>query len=531
MRLTRTDRTLAYLVPLISAYYVIRCLIDWDCQSRLALLRLFLPLAVFGVSVSIRLTVGRRDIPLFLCVLLICSFELVYGALQLFGICCSRNPDYIMTGSFSNPNPYAVFLAACSCFLLSRQNGGRSGTLWNMSMAVAVVSLSVSAALECRSAIVGAAAGLYLAFRDDGLKDMLSKRRYAVAILLLFVCAVLYVWKRPSADGRLQLYGLCLDSMKRNGMIGAGPGHLVRSLFVEQRELFGEMATLSCGTPTLAGKALDRIHLSQSMTYAFCDPLQVGVELGPLAMLAFLVMMVCTIRSLYHDCRPLASMGTVLVTASMFTYVFEIWQFQIIGAFLTGQAMPFKEPAKGQNRTGTLPLYLTLAIVPAAVFIIGGVKIQNNWKGWRMERCLLDGEDYQVFADCESERFHVLGFDKYFLTEYAYALSRCGKLSASDSICDFGLAMIGSPSFLVLKGDNHVEREEYPQAREYYWRAFLTLPDRLLPLVRMARTYMLESDTVHLEAMKRFVRTFSTHVETESGKRLRDELEAMGSEP
>lgn len=532
MLLRRSDRTLTYIVPLLAAYYVIRCMADWDCQSRLALLRMLLPLAVLGASVSYRQIAGRRDTPLFFCVLPVCSFELVYGVLQLLGICYSRNPDYIMTGSFSNPNPYAVFLAACSCFLVSWRSGCRSGTLRYMSMAVAVLSLSVSAALECRSALVGVAAGLYLAFREDGLKDYLSKHRYAVAILLLCVCAALYMWKKPSADGRLQLYGLCLDSIKRNGMAGAGPGHLVRSLFVEQREFFGEMAVLSRGTPELAPNALDKIHLSQSISFAFCDPMQAGVELGPLAMLAFVMMMVCTILSLYHYCRPLASMGTVLVTASLFTYIFEIWQFQVIGAFLLGQAMPVRQSSAGHNGTRALTLYLLPAtLLAATVFITRGMRIQKNWNGWKMERCLLQGENYRVFADCESERFEELGFDKHFLTDYAYALSQSGQLSASDSICDFGLDMTGNPAFLAIKGDNCVERGEYAMARECYWRAFLTLPDRLLPLVSMANTYMLESDTVRLEAMKRFVRTFSTHVETESGKGLRDKLEAMRLEP
>ncbi len=531
MRLARIDGALAYLVPLLAAYYVIRCLADWDCQSRLALLRLFLPLAVFFVSVSLKLTVGRRDIPLLFCVLLICSFELVLGALQLSGICHSLNPDFIMTGSFLNPNPYAVFLAACSCFLLSWQNGSRSGWLRNVSMVMAMLSLSVSVALECRSALVGAAAGLYLAFRDDGLKDLFSNHRLAVSVLLLPACVALYLWKKPSADGRLQLYGLCLDSMKRNGMSGAGPGHLVRSLFVEQREFFSEMAVLSCGTPELAADASDRIHLSQSVSSAFCDPLQVGVELGPLAMLAFVAMLVCTIRSLYHDSRPLASMGTVMVTASMFTYILEIWQFHVVGAFLLGQAIPVKGSAMERKRTGFLPLYLMFAAVAASVFIVEGVKIRDNWKGWQAERCLLDGESYQVFADCEAERFEILGSDKYFLTEYAYALSRSGNLSASDSVCDFGLATIGNPSFLVLKGDNCVARGEYSQARDNYWSAFLTLPDCLAPLVRMAHVYMLESDTMRLEAMKRFVRSFSTHVETEAGMELRNELEKMRLEP
>lgn len=524
MRIERPETISLCLFLLLAALYLVCAVINFDCMSRIAILRLMPPLAAAGASALTKIVLGNRSGRVIMFVISVWAVvEMCLGMLQMAGITESGSHFFAVSGSFQNPNPYAALLAGWGCMLICTYRMNSNIRLGKVCLAASVPTFSMVLSLGCRGAYLAALAGLCVAF---GLKNTLKRlaRHWLVWILAALVLSSgLYLWKKQSADGRMQLYSLCVRAICKSPVTGCGPGHFQRTVSMEQAACFEPSVTVENGIPAIRNVDMPRIHRSQAITSAFCDPLQLGVELGCSGMIGLLGLMFSVILSLCRFCRPLAAMACVLAVTSLFSYTFAVWKFGLLGGVLTGQAMPCR---KDRHASGLIA-WAVPGLVAAVWFLSAGVGIQKNWKGWQKERCLLDLGEYEAFVRCESNRYNILCFDKEFLNDLAFALSSGGDIGRSDSILQTGYAMTGNPSFMLQMGDNCMLRGKTTAARELYFKAFMALPDRLLPLVRIAETYFHESDTARLEAMKIMVGGFHTHVETGLADKLRNELEQM----
>lgn len=102
-----------------------------------------------------------------------------------------------------------------------------------------------------------------------------------------------YLFKKPSADGRLFMDKVCIKAMCANSWTGAGIGHFWGAYGAAQYEYFKKQIDKN-GTNDLDWTALkegDRL-IAECPDNAFNEYLFLGVELGPICMLLFIGMIV-----------------------------------------------------------------------------------------------------------------------------------------------------------------------------------------------------------------------------------------------
>ena len=175
----------------------------------------------------------------------LCGIENLYCLLQKAGVLSSLNQYFKVTGSWSNPNVTAMFLAMCFPVLLLMVLETKT---WQkkLFLALAFNTILSLVLLKCRSAIIGAgvASVIFLSFKYGYFKKvkqwkMISKALVITAILpVLFLLAVIaYHSKKDSADGRKLIWKLSAEMIAEKPL-GYGYGHFEKEYNLHQAQYF-----------------------------------------------------------------------------------------------------------------------------------------------------------------------------------------------------------------------------------------------------------------------------------------------------
>lgn len=520
-------KVLLLLCFCFAALTAVGCLFHYDCPGRTALAKLMAAAAVFAFfSLFPKVTViGSTD---FLCIILMlwAIYESVLGAYQLYGPTGNGDRIFAITGSFDNPNPYAVLLSVSVCVLGMWRRKRKNAVVRAVATIAVMLSLVMIPATRCRAAWTGLGAGILITAFP--FWKMSPARAVSFGLVGIILMSGLYLWKKQSADGRLQLWRIscmAIGSGAAGGLLGHGPGHFAPAAAAAQLEFFDSRIGSDGYAPVIPDAVIKQCHRSQPMVFAYNDLLQSGVEMGLFGMLLFAAVSLLSLGRLLCCDSPLAGGMVVLSVSGLFMYTLCLWQFFLLNAAFVGTAAC--NPDNGCSGKWHVLAKTTAVLVPVALMLPWAVGRYRNMKGWQTEAHLLNSGDYAVYARCEEPRSEYLSDIPVFMSGYSFALSQAGMIEKSDSIARIAYSQSGNPYFLVQLGDNRMMNREYEAAVGCYMRAFISFPDRLLPLVRLARCYAARGDEPGLESVKRFVSTFHTHVESDATAALRDDLKAI----
>lgn len=523
-------KVLLLLCFCLAALTAVGCLCLHDCPGKAALAKLAAAVAVFAFfSLFPKVTViGSTD---FLCIALMLwtIYEAVLGAFQLYGPAGNGIRIFAITGSFDNPNPYAVLLSASACVLVLWRRKQKNAVLRAVATAAVMLSLTMLPATRCRAAWAGLGAGVLISVFP--FWKMSTARAVAFGLVGVMLMSGLYFWKKQSADGRLQLWHIscmAIGSGAAGGLLGHGPGHFAPAAAAEQLEFFDSRIGSDGYAPVVPDAVIKQCQISQPMVFAYNDLLQSGVEMGLFGMLLLAAVNLLSLGRLLCCGSPLAGGMVVLSVSGLFMYTLCLWQFFLLNAAFVGTAAC--NPDNGCAGKWRVLAGTTAVLAPIALMLPWVADRCRNITGWQMESHLLNSGDYAVYARCEEPRSEYLSDIPAFMCGYSFALSQAGMVEKSDSIARIAYSQSGNPCFLVQLGDNRMLKREYEAAADCYMRAFISFPDRLLPLVRLARCYAARGDEPGLESVKRFVSTFHTHVESDETAALRDALETIAIE-
>lgn len=503
------------------------CFFHFDCLGKAALVKLVTATAVFAMFALFPKLFFCKAADLLCFVLLLWTlYETILGMLQLYGFVRTNGIGFPITGSFDNPNPFAVFLAISVCVLIAWGRDVKCSILRVSAYTAVLLCVMVLPSTRCRAALSGLVAGLICVF-PSARRQLVSKPWLVVSLGVLFSVG-LYFWKKPSADGRMQLWRLSISAMsdgKAGGLLGHGPGHFAKAAATVQADFFKSRIVFDGQVPEISEKVQKQCHKAQPMLFAYNDLLQIGVEMGYLGMSLLLLINLFAIGCLVARGSPLTGGFVALSVSGLFMYTLCLWQFYILYAAFVGVAVS----GICMERISSIPSAIRLVSVLSLVllFLPYTLKHEINRKDWRIETCLLSQGCNSAFIRCEQPRLRYLADNMVFMSEFAYALAQSGNLERSDSIACIGYDSWGNPGFMLQLGDNSYARGDYSKAREYYRETFLALPDRITPLARMAQCYLAQNDTAGLEAMKCFLKSFHAHVESAETENLRKEVFMM----
>lgn len=217
----------------------------------------------------------------------IATIEGIWCVLQYLGKIPSEDIDFHVTGSFSNPNVVAMFLALCLPALLYfcfKTSSIYLKVIHYLMLLVVCIGLLL---LECRTAILGGtfSSGLFLIHHFDVIKRF--KRKYlflgilVISILSIPIGRQLYFHKKDSADGRMLIWRISTQMVFDSPMRGYGTGMFEREYNLKQANAIQE-------------EKLSHSELKNAsfVRMAYNDYLEQAIEGGFPAVILFVVMLV-----------------------------------------------------------------------------------------------------------------------------------------------------------------------------------------------------------------------------------------------
>lgn len=498
-----------------------------DSLSDFAMMKLLVFFSAFLLTGTLCCLYEKKLLDI-LCVLLLlwACCESITALLQLFGALRSNNHFFALTGTFDNPNPFAALLSTAFCVLMYWQSRCNVRLIRTMTVILLCMTVVILPATKCR----GAFAGLVLGIACTGLawkrswRAVFKKWRWLIVITLAVVSAFLYLWKKDSADGRLFLYRMCIAALAEKPLSGGGLGHCQERLAKTQMNWFGKYLEIEDGLPEIPDEKVRECRASGPVSYAFCDTFQIGLECGLPGMAVFIFIMLLAIGRLLAIESPFAGGMIALTVTGLFSYTLCLWQFGLLNAVFMGVASCDGDQRNPSWRT---VFGIMVSVTPLISVLPYVIHLSKDWKAWNYVRPLYGSRDYGLYAEYCEGKGGTLGFCVEYMIEYGTALALSGNIGKSDSVLMKAYEYMGNQGFLIQLGNNSLERGDYAAAEDYYWKSFLAVPDRLMPLTCLANAYCQQADTLRLELMLGFIDSFHPQVETAATDDLRKQLESI----
>lgn len=473
---------------------------------------------------------------------LLCDYELLTGISQLLGCSASNNARFIITGSFKNPGPYGGFISVSMILLLAYCVKNReehkkdhiSNYIYSSVFVVAVVAMIILPSTQSRSSILALVCGIVLiVLREKKIKAKTVRiiKKYGVRLVLSFLLigTGAYLFKKPSADGRLYMGRICVKAICKNGWKGAGLGHFGGAYGQTQVHYFKQQIHEN-GKDDLDWRAINEHTrmVADCPDSAFNEYLSIGVEEGPIAMLIFIsVIVTAFVISFRRGTIWCYGLSTLAVFA-FFSYPLHLWQFQIMLSFLLAACVSDGDNLDYKKKILKLSILSTTIVVLSFVTyykVIPGLrKYRKAEQTWKKAERLYNKEYYEYVDEYCDTIVQFFKHDERFMFAYGQSLNKTGNYTKSDSILMIGASISCDPMFWNVMGNNSLALGEYREAEERYKHAFYMVPNRLYPLYLLAKLYHTEGDTAKFMYMADIVDSFIPKVESLNTKRLRDEI-------
>lgn len=451
--------------------------------------------------------------------------EFIEGVAQLYGFRVSHHALYNITGSFSNPGPYAGFLAVIfpialywtlklypSLYCLNKEifkrillQPKKAGDYITFGLASLYVfgCFSILPATMSRSAWLAAAAGGSLVVCrhyncHKGLKKYYKtnfhKCIFAVVtsvFLIIAVCYSMYQMKKDSADGRLLLWKISWLAFQENPWYGVGPNKFGGAFGRNQAAYFAS----GKGTP-------NEEKIAGSPVYGFNEFLQIGVERGITGLSIFLLItglaLSVAISSKTTGSTAIAGSLTSFLLFACFSYPFSISLMQKLFVSLLLAAV-WGCSGSLQNRRLQTWTARGLVLIPLAYLLISERQSPEMIKArqqWQEEQYYYQMKIYEGTVDHYRELYPLLRNNIEFLFEYGQCLSKTGQYEESNRILHEGAERSADPMFHNIIGQNYQALKQYQEAEKAFYQAIYRVPHRLLPYYFLTKMYFNSGDTI-----------------------------------
>lgn len=484
----------------------------------------------------------------------ICSSEIYIGLSQLLGYRSSNHYLYAVTGSFQNPGPYGGFLAVCISLLVaysikknvSNEHRLISILLNRITLIITTIAVIVLPTTQSRSAILALGCGMILlAFGTERIRVKIKPflKRYGLWLTLglAIIGTGAYLFKKPSADGRLFMDKICIKAMCENGWKGAGIGHFGGAYGKAQASYFKKQIEEK-GKDDLDWRAInehDRMT-ADCPDNAFNEYLFIGVEAGPITMLLFIGIIISAIIISFKRGTIWCYGMTAFAVFALFSYPLHVKQFQIIfpiilAACVSDRQQNAEDQSGDKEESFFKNKYNLAGIITMVVFLLSLstfiiVKLpevrlyKQSEAAWKKAERWHKMEYYEyAVEDCDT-LFPYMKHDYRFLFAYGQSLNKTGNYEKSDSILKMGTEISSDPMFWNVMGNNSLAKGNYREAEERYKQAFYMVPNRIYPLFLLTKLLDEENDSVRFTEMAEKVQSFSSKIKSVNTIRLCDEI-------
>ena len=330
--------------------------------------------------------------------------------------------------------------------------------------------------------------------------------------------------KKDSADGRRLMWKIAGRAIAENPWGGCGLGYFGGA--------FGKAQAAYFATEEASEQ---EEWVAGSPEYGFNEYLQLGVELGIVGSILFLLAVGLAVRQLLYSSRP--EKGAVLggLTAfsvfACFSYPLSVIPLVIVFVLfmaLAGTLDDRKLPAEERKRT------VGAWFVMGASLLMAGItwrltQHKEEWKQayirWGEEQRYFSMDIFEETVDHYRDLYPFLKDQPKFLFEYGQCLSKTGQYEEGIRILTEGTRLSADPMFYNIMGKDAEALKHFGQAEACFKQASYMVPHRLYPLYLLAKMYFESGQPEKGRDMARQVIQKEPKVMSDAVKEMKAELE------
>ena len=453
--------------------------------------------------------------------LIMCSMalrELLFCLLQYI------HGNGTLTGSIGNTGLLGGFISVCLSILVA--DIVKKGCYMRLFLllplfALLISSFSRAAWLSC--AIVF----LILCLKIEPMRQWMSRWKVPLLLFVLGMGIIVYSLKKESADSRLFMTMLILKNSNKLGLLGVGPGNYCgfygRSLYVFY--LNKECVLKADPIENIEALTSERIRTGLP-DCAYNELLRTLVETGIGGAVILLIVTLLPFFKLHESKDSLSYGFLALIIVSQFSFPSMIPLFCCLFALFLAAGSSIQDIKETKTIEPHLVVCSFMAVVTFSYISVvrRGVNVYNGLNNMKVfyNQGLYD----EAAKEGDSLYDREYNSPKFFL-DYGKILGETKDFTDSDRVLNQGLEMSASPDFWKALGDNSVRKGDYLMAENQYQHSFIMLPNRMQPLLDLARLYHLTGDTVKLSRINDCASRMTPKVENDRTIRIRKEISAL----
>lgn len=475
-------------------------------------------LSVCLIYISIRMMTDKQQRTGNLSIAIIGTLEAVLVILQNYGWVESDHLLFNCTGSFFNPGLAGGFLACSFCIsgylLITTRICFKKICLFIS----CVLQINALVLTHSRAGWIAAIIGLcYLLWHTDGIVIQRSKafikKNLIVQCIIIGIAIIAaisaYQYKKASADGRLFIWGICLDMSKDKIITGHGTG-MFREKFPNYQAAF-----------FMQNPDSDNVDYAGNPLYPFNEYLSVLVTQGLIGV-AFLILMVISLffHSSSKDARQQRAFLLTWGVFACFSYPMAHYRLMILLPFLiallpiTGRTL--------RSHLGWWTKIIILGVIISGIYV-GIIGILTYSK---LEKA------YNKHERISQELYNDIKYDLTLLNHYYNSIAN--KLPACEEfyLLKEYVELYPSSYGLCELGRRYKSRKLFSRAKECFIFAYHINPSLIVPQYELFLLYREEENMNQMVAIGERIlhqpvkqeNTISIKIKTEVRKVLREHL-------
>jgi O-antigen polymerase len=392
-----------------------------------------------------------------------------------------------MSGSFDNPAGFAAALSVCfpfALFLVSKKK-----IYWRLIGGVAAVLFIVAVVLsQSRAGVLAIIVIIVIwtikRFNVKWLNDCTKRTKIVGSgILVIAILVGLYFVKKDSADGRLLIWKCSTNMILDRPLLGHGVGSFQRDYMLYQADYFRNHPATSSAM------------LADIVKHPFNEFLLILVEHGLVGGLLLGIFVFILIRE-YNRNKSLERFYAMLCLVGMgifacFSYPLSYPFVKLIAVFCAAFIMQ-NEAVKWNIPKGIFSVLKPAVLIVSVALLVLTVKMYQDEYYWNtIAQRSLAGETRKVLPDY-ARLYPWMNRNGLFVYNYAAELNYIGEWKQSNKLMTECSGLYNDNDVQLILADNCQQQKQYAEAEEHLKLAYEMIPNRFIPLYRLALLYKKE---------------------------------------
>jgi O-antigen polymerase len=394
------------------------------------------------------------------------------------------SPNFRMSGSLDNPAGFAATLSVCfpfALFLLVKKE-----LYWKIIGGLAALLFVVAIVLsQSRAGVIAiiVISGIWAvkAFNRTWINRWSNRTKIvSSATLIITILVGLYFLKKDSADGRLLIWQCSGQMIADKPLLGHGASGFQREYMLYQANYFRTHPSSSY------------VMRADIVKHPFNELVLLLVEHGLVGGLLFGLLVYLLIREYRKNKQPdtfyaMLCLSGIAVFAC-FSYPLGYPFVKLMAVFGAATIM-HREAKVWEIPKGLFSAIKPAVLVIAIVLLAFTGKIFYDEYSWNaIARRSLAGETKKVMPDY-ARLYKTMNRNGLFLYNYGAELNYINKWDKSIVLLTECANFYNDIDLQLLLADNYTQLKQYPKAEKCFLLAHHMIPNRFIPLYRLALLY------------------------------------------